>query len=140
MEYRRFGDTCVVRMDPGEEVVTGVTALCEREDIHLASVEAIGAVDRAVVGLYDTVCGKYREREFNEPMERAALSGNITRRNGVVHAHLHATLCDGEQRAFGGHALELRVSITCELFIRALPGEVRRRVDEETGLTTFMFD
>ena len=104
------------------------------------SVEAIGAVDHAVVGIYDTVNGRFQERAFDEPMEISALSGNVTRRDGQVHAHLHATLCDGEQRAFGGHAIELRISVTCEMFIRALPGEVGRRVDGDTGLTTFMFD
>ena len=140
MEYRRFGDTYVVRMDPGEEIVSGVIALCQREDVRLASVEAIGAVDHAVVGIYDTVNGRFQERAFDEPMEISALSGNVTRRDGQVHAHLHATLCDGEQRAFGGHAIELRISVTCEMFIRALPGEVGRRVDADTGLTTFMFD
>ena len=53
MEYRRFENAYVIRMDRGEEVMATLTSLCEQEGIRLASVAAIGAVDRAVVGLYD---------------------------------------------------------------------------------------
>ena len=140
MQYGQFGDTYMLRIDYGEEILQSLKQMCEQEGIRLAEVNAIGAVDHAVVGIYDTVNGRFQERAFDEPMEISALSGNVTRRDGQVHAHLHATLCDGEQRAFGGHAIELRISVTCEMFIRALPGEVGRRVDGDTGLTTFMFD
>ena len=139
MEFRRFDDTCVIRMDRGEEILSTLAALCEKENIRLASVEAIGAVDRAVVGLYDVGEKVYHKKEFNEPMEIASLLGTVTEKDGKPYLHLHATLCDAEMRTHGGHVNELRISATCEMVLRLLPGEVGRRPDEVTGLNLFRF-
>ena len=72
MEFRRFNDAYVVRMDRGEEVMETLTALCEQEGIRLASVEAIGAVDRAVVGLYDVGEKVYHKRSSPSPWSSPA--------------------------------------------------------------------
>ena len=55
MEYRKFGDTYVVRMDKGEEILEQVKALALAEHIQLASVQALGAVNDITVGVFDTV-------------------------------------------------------------------------------------
>ena len=47
MEYSRIGDTCVVRMDKGENIMETLKVLCAKEDIRLAQVDALGAVDHA---------------------------------------------------------------------------------------------
>ena len=39
MEYQKFADTYVVRLDKGEEIIASLQALCEKEQIALASVE-----------------------------------------------------------------------------------------------------
>lgn len=140
MEYRKYGDTYVVRMDRGEEILEQLTRLCEKEDIRLASVEAIGAAEHAVLGIYDLKTKVYTKKEWNEIMEISSLMGSVTRMDGKVYLHLHATLCDHELRTLGGHVNELRVGVTCEMFVRALPGEVGRRSDSETGINLFQFD
>lgn len=43
MEYRKFANTYVVRMDPGEEILEQVKILSQAEGITLASVQALGA-------------------------------------------------------------------------------------------------
>ena len=44
MEYRRFDNTIVARIDRGEEVLEQVAAIAQAEQIKLASVQALGAV------------------------------------------------------------------------------------------------
>ena len=139
MEYRRFNDIYIVRMDRGEEIVATLADLCEKENIQLASVAAIGAVDRAVVGLYDVGEKVYHKKEFNEPMEIASLLGTVTEKDGKPYLHLHATLCDAQMQTHGGHVNELHISATCEMVLRLIPGEVGRRLDEAIGLNLFDF-
>ncbi|MBR6185987.1 MAG: DNA-binding protein [Clostridia bacterium] len=139
MEYRQFGDTFLVRIDRGEEIVASLTALCEKEKIILAQVDALGAVDHAVVCLYDVASKTFFRKEFNEPMEISSLCGTVTQKDGKPYLHLHATLCDTGLIAHGGHVNELRVSATCEMAVRLIAGEVGRAHDDATGLNLFRF-
>ena len=139
MDYRKFADTYIVRIDRGEEIISSLTEMCRREDIRLASVEALGAVDHAVVCVYDVPTRTFFKKEFNEPMEISNLCGTVTRKDGQVYLHLHVTVCDRELNAHGGHATELRVSATCEMVVRVIPGEVGRCLDDQTGLNVFLF-
>jgi len=139
MEYIKAGDTYIVRMDRGEEILSSLKTLCEKEDIRLASVDALGAVDHAAVCVYDVSTKTFYRKEFNEPMEISNLCGSVTRKDGDVYLHLHVTLCDKDLIAHGGHAAELRISATGELFVRTLPGTVGRMYDDVSGLNIFKF-
>ena len=139
MDYRKFGDTYIARIDRGEEILASLAALCERENIRLAQVDGLGAVDHAVVSVYDVPTKTFYKKEFNGPMEISNLCGTVTRKEGRAYIHLHATLCDKELAAHGGHANELRVAATCEMVIREIPGEVGRRPDADIGLNLFQF-
>ena len=139
MEYKKFGDTYVVRMDRGEEIVGTLTGLCEKEDIRLAQVDALGAVDHAVICVYDVAAKQFFRKTFDEPMEISNLCGTVSRKDGQVYLHLHGTVCDTNLIAHGGHVNELRVSATCEMVLRVIDGEVNRRLDEGIGLNLFQF-
>ena len=52
MEYRKFGQTWVLRLDRGEEVIASLTAFCREENVRLGSVEGLGASDHTVIGVY----------------------------------------------------------------------------------------
>ena len=140
MEYRQFNDTYVVRMDRGEEIISSLTNFCEKEKITLGSVEALGAADHVVIGLYDVAKRQYHKHTFDEAMEITSLLGNISTKDGVPYLHLHINLCREDMSVIGGHLNECRISATCEMFVRKLDGRVNRKLDEAvTGLNLYEF-
>lgn len=141
MEFRKFADTYVVRLEKGEEIIASLQALCAKEKITLGSVEGIGAADRAVIGLYDVGQRQYHKTELNGPMEITSLMGSVTQKDGEVYLHLHINLCNREMEIMGGHLNECRIGATGEIFVRTLPGKVERQLDEKvTGLNLFKFE
>lgn len=134
MVYRRFGSKYIVRIDKGEEVVARLMAFCKETGIRLGSVAAIGAVDRAEVGLMEAATKRYLTHELTGDLEITSLAGNIATMNGEVYLHLHVTLSDREYHAFGGHLRSARVSGTCEAVIEAFDDSWERAFDEDTGL------
>lgn len=140
MDYRKFGNTYVIRMDRGEEIVSTLTDFCKKEKISLGSVDALGAADHAVIGLYDVGTREFRKKTFDEPLEVSSLHGNISTKNGEIYLHLHINLAREDLSVVGGHLAECRLSATCEMFVRSLEGTVERYHDEEvTGLNLYKF-
>ena len=140
MEYRRFENTLVIRMDRGEEICGTLAAICEKEDVELAEVSALGAVDRAEMAIYDVPSKPFFRKTFEGPMEIGSLVGSVTRKDGKPYLHLHGVVCDSELAAHGGHIASMRISATCEMIVRIFPGEVGRRMDEAIGLNVFEFN
>ncbi len=46
MEYRKFDNRFIVRIDRGEEILQKIKELCEKEDIRTGYATGIGAADR----------------------------------------------------------------------------------------------
>lgn len=139
MEYRRFGDTIVCRLQRGEEIHKQLEKVATAESVTLAEVRGIGAIDDFTVGCYDVNEQKYYKNHFTFPAEITMLYGNITTMDGKYYAHIHLTAADKEGHAFGGHLNEARIFATGELFIRVLDGTVEREKDERIGLNVFRF-
>lgn len=141
MEYRRFGNRVIVRIERGEEVMEQLACVVEEEKIRLGSVSGIGACDYLECGVYDTDSKKYHLHKMTGPMEITSLNGNITVMNDMPYLHLHINICDEEQKAYGGHLNLCKISGTCELFIDVLDGSVDRELDPRTGtgLNVFRF-
>lgn len=139
MEYRRFGDTLVVRIDRGEEIAEQVRAVAEKEKLRLASVEALGAVDDFTVGVYNVEQKHYAAKRFQGPFEIVSLAGTVNTMDGEFYQHLHMSAGDGSGAVFGGHLNRAVVSATCEMIIRVIDGEVDRFKDPATGLNLFRF-
>lgn len=139
MEYRKFGDTYVVRMDKGEEILEQVKALALAEHIQLASVQALGAVNDITVGVFDTVKKEYHANSFQGTFEIVSLTGTIDTMNGQFYTHLHMSAGDGQGRVFGGHLNRAVVSATCEMVVREISGTVDRAFSPEIGLNLLKF-
>ena len=77
---------------------------------------------------------QYYPTELSGEMELTSLIGNVTRKDGAVYLHMHATFADGEAKVWGGHLNSARISATAEIFIRKVQGYVDRKQDEQTGI------
>ena len=140
MEYKRFNDVIFARIDRGEEIVEQVLKIAEKEDIRLAGIEALGAVDDFTVGVYSVAERKYYSNRFEGSYEIVSLTGTITTMNGQIYHHLHMSAGDEKGAVFGGHLNRAVVSATCEMIIRITDGTVERKTDEKTGLNLFSFE
>ena len=67
MEYRKFGDTYVLRLSPDEEILACLTRLAEEEHIALAEVSGIGALKELTVCVFDTVEKVYYNNTLPSP-------------------------------------------------------------------------
>lgn len=134
MKFKRFNDVYMVRIDLGEEIMEALGSLCRSENIRLAQVNAIGATDQAVIGVYDLKDQAYREEKLTGFMEITSLTGNITFVNDKPYIHLHATVADQQHTIHGGHVINMRVGATCEMFVRVLDSSVGRVRNEELGI------
>lgn len=139
MEYRRFGNKIIARIDKGEEILTTIKEISLKENIKLASVQALGATDEFTVGIYKVDEKKYYANEFKGYFEIVSLTGTINTMNGEFYTHIHMSAGNDKGEVFGGHLNKAIVSATCEMVIDIIDGNVDRKYDEETGLNVFRF-
>lgn len=139
MKYKVLKDIIVARIDKGEEIVESIKDICIKEDISLGKINAIGAVNKVKIGLFETSNKKYHSTVLTGDFEITSLSGTITEKDEKPYLHLHINLADSSFKTFGGHLNEAYVSATCELTIQIMDGKVDRKFSEEIGLNLLEF-
>lgn len=127
--------TFVLVLDSGEEAFKTISTFAARESLDAASLTAIGAFERAVVGWFDLAAKSYRKISVGEQCEVLSAVGDIARDDaGKPSLHMHVVLgmCDGSTR--GGHLLEGVVRPTLEVTLVEAPAHLRRKQRPELGL------
>ena len=132
MEYKRFGNKIIVRIDKDEEILEQVKKLALKENIRLAAVQALGATNSFTVGVYNVVEKQYYANSFRGSFEIVSLTGEF-------YTHLHMSAGNDKGEVFGGHLNRAVVSATCEMVVDVLDGTVDRQYDPVTGLNLFKF-
>lgn len=139
MEYRKFQNKIIVRMDKGEEILEKVREVAEKEKIKLADISALGAVSEFTVGVFDTEAKEYHANEFKGSFEIVSLTGTINTMNDEFYCHLHMSAGNEKGQVFGGHLNRAIISATCEMVITLIDGRVDRRFEKKVGLNLFQF-
>ena len=139
MQYRKFGGKYFVRIDKGEEVMSKLKELCEKENIRLAEVRALGASDDYTVAVFDVTTKKYSPMHHTEYSEIASLWGTVTTMNGNFYPHIHMTAGAADGTVYGGHLVSVKISATCEMIVEPSDGVIERKFNDEVGLNLFEF-
>lgn len=134
MEYKRFGDKYLLRLQRGEEVVAALTALAEKENITLAAVQGLGAADEVTLGVYNVSEKLYHKNSFSGAFEITSLTGTLDTMDGKPYLHLHMNIGNEQGQVFGGHLNSCRISVTAEIVISLIPGQIDRQKDPEIGI------
>lgn len=140
MEYKRFGEKLVLRIDRGEDIVTKLKELCALENISLGSVSGIGAVMETEIGIFNVDTKEYFSKKVEGLYEVSNLTGNISQMNGETYLHLHITIGDVKKNeVYAGHLNRAVVGATAEIIVSVIDGQVDRQKDENIGLNLFKF-
>jgi predicted DNA-binding protein with PD1-like motif len=119
----------------GADLLEELTKICMEKNIQLGNIEAIGAVQKAVIGYYHQDKREYEFITLDQHLEILNLTGNISIKDGSPMVHAHVTLADEEGKAFGGHLAPGTIIFACECVIEVYDGPVfERSFDQETGL------
>lgn len=139
MEYRRFKDKIIVRIERGEEILSKIKEVAEKEKVTLAEINALGAVDDFTVGCYKLDEKEYYPNEYKGFFEIVSLTGTINTKDGEYYSHIHMSAADIKGNVVGGHLNKAIVGVTCEAVITIIDGVVDRKYDENIGINLFKF-
>ena len=151
MEYRKIGDNYYVRMDRGDEIISTLLEICEKESIPSAVFSGIGGCQSAELQVFIPETGSFETEHLEGMLELVSLNGNVVRDdNGQLFHHTHALFSfkggnrdvdnivggyqDGQHGMAGGHLKATTVLYTAEIELRpTIGGAIGRKFDPETG-------
>ncbi len=134
MKYSEKGNVFVVKIEPGEEILEKMIKFCERTGVKSAFFTGIGALRYAEIGMFSKEGKNYLTRTFDEELELANMTGNISEHEKEPVIHTHVMIGDKNMNAYAGHLMKGVVSVTCEIFVTVIDGDLKRGIDFETQL------
>ena len=128
--------TIVARMEPGEDILETLESLVLKENIGAGHLMLIGAISGATLGYFDLETQEYKIFKVDEDLEVTSCIGNIaSSQDGTPVVHAHLVVADEKGTSYSGHLMKgCKVSVTIEVIITVLEGDLKRAVDDKTGL------
>ncbi len=138
MDYRKFSETYYVRMDKGDEVVSGILDICRKENITSCIFTGIGGLSRAEIQTFIPEEGRFETHTVEGMLELVSLTGNVITDDDMnYYHHTHATVSYKDEQGhhmLGGHIKSLTVLYTAEIELRPVTGgSIKRVYNAETG-------
>ena len=126
--------TYAVVLDTGDEVIGELGKFVREQEVEAASLTAIGAFSRAVLGYFQWETKQYKKFPVGEQVEVLSLLGDVAVGDQGPTLHLHAVLGKADGSVVGGHLIEAYVRPTLEVILIQPLSYLRKRKDPETGL------
>lgn len=139
MKYVKDGSRIILRLDDGDEILSSLKSVCNKEKVKSAFLNGIGAAKKAEIAHYNPKTKKYKIKKLEGPLEIVSLTGNIAMLKGesVVHCHICFSIPDFS--TLSGHLMKAEVYPTCEIVIVPLGLKIERKFDRRTGLNLQSF-
>ncbi len=145
MDYRRYGETIYVRMDKGDEVISGILDICAKEHIVSAIFSGIGGCSEAEIQTFIPETGTFETQTIGGMLELVSLTGNvISDDQQKLYHHTHAVFSykDGERHCVAaGHMKSITILYTAEIELRpVVGGTIGRQFNPDTGTGFWKFE
>ena len=128
----------ILRLDKGEEVLASLAQVMAEQNIKACAFFGLGASDSVELAFYNTHLKDYRKKPFLEEMEILSLSGNGSIKDGQPAIHAHGIFGRNDFSLIGGHVIKLVVSVTLEIYLTKLEGEMKRELNADFNLNTLV--
>lgn len=132
--------TYAVALETGDEAFKCLTDFIHEQEVEAASITAIGAFRRAVLGYFDWESKQYKKIPVDEQVEVLSLLGDVAVSAGEPTLHIHAVLGKSDGSVVGGHLQSAEVRPTLEVIVTQSPSYLRKAKDPETGLALLAID
>ena len=113
------GRTFRVNFSKGDEILSGLVEIAEKNKIKNGHFSGLGALDKGMFGWTDTERGNGQKKiPLNEEAEVISVVGSISANaQGQVTVHAHGAVALADGRVIGGHWFEAHVGIIAEIFV-----------------------
>jgi predicted DNA-binding protein with PD1-like motif len=134
MQSKENNNIIFIRLFEDEEIIEQIEKACISHNVKTAVVlSGIGQIKNTKIGYFKEK-GDYCPESFDKPLELLSLSGNICKQNNEYILHVHVVIGDEKKKAFGGHLIEGKISITGEIVLLKTSIDIKRKIDKKTGL------
>ena len=139
METRQDGNTILLKLSDGEDLVASVEAAARKHNVESGAVLwGIGMIQDFEVGFFGPK--GYEKSTFAERHELLALHGSIAMR-GDPKLHLHVAAGRRDHAVIGGHLFRAKTAVVNEIHIARFDAiHLNRRLNEKTGLRELIFE
>jgi len=124
----------ILRFDQGEDIIAGVAQFINDQKIGACSISGIGSCASIELGYFNTHLKDYRKKPFFEDLEILSLIGNGSLKDGQPVVHAHGVFSKMDFTVLGGHVFKAIVSVTAEIFVLKLEGEMKRELNKDINL------
>jgi uncharacterized protein len=126
--------TWALVFERGDETMALLEQFAREHRLTAAHFTGIGAFSDVTLGYFDWERKDYDEIPIRRQVEVATLAGDVAAKDGEPQVHAHVVVGDSDGHAHAGHLIAGRVRPTLEVILTETPAELRKVVDDETGL------